>query len=157
MAPKKKKPDNSIAENRKARHNYIIDDTLEAGIILTGSEVKSLRTGKINIAESYASEENGEIFLINANIPEYGNANRFNHTAKRPRKLLMHRKEIGRLIAAIQQKGQTLVPLRMYFNSKGIAKLELALATGKKAHDKRHAIKERDWNRQKSRLLRNSG
>ncbi len=156
MSPKKKPVHKSIAENRKARHNYAIDDVYEAGIMLMGSEVKSLRTGKINIAESYASEEGGEIFLVNAYIPEYGKANRFNHATRRPRKLLLHRREISKLVGAIQKQGQTLVPLRMYFNDKGIAKLELALATGKKAHDKRQTIKERDWNRQKSRLLRHS-
>ena len=156
MSPKKKPAHKSIAENRKARHNYAIDDVYEAGIMLMGSEVKSLRTGKINIAESYASEEGGEIFLVNAYIPEYGKANRFNHATRRPRKLLLHRREISKLVGAIQKQGQTLVPLRMYFNDKGIAKLELALATGKKAHDKRQTIKERDWNRQKSRLLRHS-
>ena len=143
-----------IAENRKARHDYTIVEKIEAGIILTGTEVKGLRSGKANIAESYASEEGGEIFLINANIPEYNHANRFNHNPRRPRKLLLHRRQVNRLIGEIQRQGRTLVPLKLYFNDKGRAKLELAIAEGRKNHDKRHAIKERDWNRQKSRLLR---
>lgn len=145
----------TIAENRKARHDYQVIEKIEAGIVLTGTEVKGLRSGKANIAESYATEENGEIFLINANIPEYGHANRFNHNPRRTRKLLFNKRQVSRLIGEIQRKGRTLVPLKLYFNPKGLAKLELAVAEGRKAHDKRQVLKERDWNRQKSRLLRN--
>ena len=146
-----------IAENRRARFDYFIENTYEAGLSLTGTEVKSLRTGRANIAESYASAEGREIVLINANIPEYGPANRFNHEPRRPRKLLLHRKEIDRLLGAVQREGRTLVPLRLYFNDKGRVKLELALATGKKAHDKRATIAERDWKREQGRLMREKG
>ena len=146
-----------IAENRRARYDYFIESTLEAGLQLTGTEVKSLRNGRANIAESYASVEGREIVLINANIPEYGPANRFNHEPKRPRKLLLHRKEIDRLIGAVQRDGRTLAPLKLYFNDKGRVKLELALATGKKAHDKRATIAERDWKREQGRLMRDKG
>ena len=146
-----------VAENRRARFDYFIEDTLEAGLSLTGSEVKSLRNGRANIAESYASAEGREIVLINANIPEYGPANRFNHEPRRPRKLLLHRKQIDKLIGAIQREGRTLVPLRLYFNDRGRVKLELALATGKKAQDKRAAVAERDWKREQGRLLREKG
>jgi SsrA-binding protein len=146
-----------VAENRRARFDYFIEDTLEAGIALTGTEVKSLRNGRANIAESYAAVEGREIVLVNANIPEYGPANRFNHEPKRPRKLLLHRRQIDKLIGAVQRDGRTLAPLRLYFNDKGRVKLELALATGKKAHDKRATIAERDWKREQSRLLREKG
>ncbi|MEM7618965.1 MAG: SsrA-binding protein SmpB [Pseudomonadota bacterium] len=146
-----------VADNRKARYNYEIKETLEAGIALQGTEVKSLRTGKSNIAESYASEESGEIYLINAYIPEYLKANRFNHETRRPRKLLLKKREIAKLIGAIQREGMTLVPLKLYFNIRGIAKLELALARGKKVHDKRETEKKRDWQRQKARLMRDRG
>ena len=146
-----------IAENRRARYDYFLEDTFEAGLQLTGTEVKSLRTGRANIAESYASAEGREIVLINANIPEYGPANRFNHEPKRPRKLLLHRKEIDKLIGAVQREGRTLIPLRLYFNDKGRVKLELALASGKKAHDKRATIAERDWKREQGRLMRDKG
>ena len=146
-----------IAENRKARHNYDILETFEAGIALEGSEVKSLREGKANIAESYASPEDGELYLINSSIQEYKQANRFNHEERRPRKLLMHKREIARLIGATEREGMTLVPLRLYFNDRGIAKVELALAKGRKMHDKREAEKARDWQRQKARLLRERG
>ena len=146
-----------IAENRRARYDYFIEETLEAGISLTGTEVKSLRNGRANIAESYASAEGREIVLINANIPEYGPANRFNHPPKRPRKLLIHRKQIDKLIAAVQREGRTLVPMKLYFNDKGRVKLELALASGKKAHDKRAATAERDWKREQGRLMRDKG
>ena len=146
-----------IAENRRARYEYFIESTLEAGLQLTGTEVKSLRNGRANIAESYASVEGREIVLINANIPEYGPANRFNHEPKRPRKLLLHRKEIDKLIGAVQREGRTLAPLKLYFNDKGRVKLELALATGKKAHDKRATIAERDWKREQGRLMRDKG
>jgi len=143
-----------VAENRKARHNYEISEKMEAGIMLVGTEVKSLREGKANIAESYASMEEGVPWLINADIPAYSHANRFNHEPRRPRKLLMHKKEIAQLGAAVQQKGMTLVPLSLYFNDKGIAKIELGLGKGRKSHDKREVQKERDWQRQKQRLLR---
>lgn len=143
-----------VADNRKARFNYAIGDTFEAGIALTGTEVKSLRAGKATIGESYAGEHRGEIFLINANIPEYLQANRFNHEPKRPRKLLLHKRQVNKLIGAVQREGMTLVPLKLYFNEKGRAKVELALAKGKQLHDKRETEKKRDWNRDKARLMR---
>lgn len=145
-----------VAENRKARFNYEILDTYEAGIVLMGTEVKSLREGKANIAESYASDEGGEIWLINSYLPEYLQANRFNHEPRRRRKLLLSSREIGRLRSGINREGMTLVPLKIYFNDNGRAKLELALAKGKKLHDKRESEKERDWNRQKSRLMKDN-
>jgi len=145
------------ADNRRARFNYAIGDTFEAGIALTGTEVKSLRTGKATIAESFASAKDGEIWLYNANIPEYLQANRFNHAPKRPRKLLLHKREIARLANAVDREGMTIVPLRLYFNEKGRAKLQIAIARGKKLHDKRETEKKRDWNREKSRLLRAKG
>ncbi len=143
----------TIALNRRARYDYFITDEMEAGIVLTGSEVKSLRNGRASIAESYATENKGEIYLINAHIPEYAPANRFNHEPKRHRKLLLHRREINRIIGALQRKGVTLIPLEMFFNEKGIAKLKLGLATGKKKHDKRESEKNRDWQRQKARIM----
>jgi SsrA-binding protein len=146
-----------VAENRKARFSYEIGDKFEAGIALQGSEVKSLRTGKANIAESYASSDGGEMYLINAHIDEYKQAGRHNHEPRRPRKLLLHKKEIGRLIGAIQRDGVTVVPLRLYFNDRGVAKIELGIGKGKKLHDKRETEKKRDWNRQKARLLRDKG
>ncbi|MEM6616043.1 MAG: SsrA-binding protein SmpB [Pseudomonadota bacterium] len=146
-----------VAENRKARFNYQIEDTYEAGLMLVGTEVKSLRTGKANIAEAYAGPDGDELFLFNAYIPEYLEANRFNHETRRPRKLLLNRREINRLMGAVQKEGQTLIPLRLYFNERGRAKLELALARGKKIHDKRQTERDRDWARQKARLLRERG
>jgi SsrA-binding protein len=146
-----------IADNRKARHAYAIDSVVEAGIVLTGSEVKSLRGGKATIGESYAQAKDGELFLVNAYIPEYTKASRFNHEPKRTRKLLMRRSEIAKLAAATQREGMTLIPLKMYFNPKGIAKLALGVAKGKKLHDKRESEKQRDWQRDKARLLRNRG
>ncbi|KRB50238.1 SsrA-binding protein [Rhizobium sp. Root708] len=143
-----------VAENRKARFNYEIIDTYEAGLVLMGTEVKSLREGKANIAESYASDEDGEIWLINSYLPEYLQANRFNHEPRRRRKLLLSGREIHRLRIGINREGMTLIPLKIYFNDRGRAKMELALAKGKKLHDKRETEKERDWNRQKGRLLR---
>jgi SsrA-binding protein len=156
---KKKADDNNklIAENRKARFTYAIGDTLEAGIMLTGSEVKSLRGGHSTIAESYAHAKDGELWLVNSYIPEYTQASRFNHEPKRVRKLLVHKREVGKLAAAIQREGMTIVPLKMYFNEKGRAKLLLGLAKGKKLHDKRETEKQRDWARDKARLLRNRG
>lgn len=146
-----------VADNRKARHAYAIESTLEAGIVLMGSEVKALRTGKATIAESYAQAKNGEIMLINAYIPEYTMANRFNHEPRRPRKVLVRKTEVRRLSAAIQREGMTLIPLRLYFNARGIAKLELGVAKGKKLHDKRETEKARDWARDKARLMRDKG
>jgi SsrA-binding protein len=157
MAEKKERPIKVVAENRKARFNYAIEDTVEAGVMLTGTEVKSARNGKSTIAESYADSKGGEIWLVNANIPEYLQANRFNHEPKRPRKLLLHRKQINKLIGAIEREGLTLIPLKMYFNEQGRLKLQLALAKGKKMHDKRETEKKRDWAREKGRLLRARG
>ena len=142
-----------VAQNRRARHEYFIEEAFEAGMSLTGTEVKSLREGRSTIAESYVTEREGEVWLINATIPEYHSGNRNNHEPKRPRKLLLHMSQIRKLIGAIRREGRTVVPLQIYFNKQGRAKIEIALATGKKAHDKRHAIKERDWQRQRSRLL----
>jgi SsrA-binding protein len=156
-ASKEEKPIKVVAENRKARFNYAIEDTFEAGIALTGTEVKSIRTGKTTIAESYADTKGGEVWLINCNIPEYLQANQFNHEPKRPRKLLLHRKQINKLVGAIEREGMTLVPLKLYFNERGRAKLQLALAKGKKLHDKRDTEKKRDWSREKGRLLRARG
>jgi SsrA-binding protein len=146
-----------VAENRKARFNYDIEERLEAGIALKGSEVKSLRAGRANIAESYASEEGGELYLVNAHIAEYAGAARDGHAPTRPRKLLLHAREIARLIGGIHRQGMTLVPLKLYFNARGIAKVELGLAKGKKLHDKRETEKRRDWERQKRRLMREKG
>ncbi|TCD14226.1 SsrA-binding protein SmpB [Oricola cellulosilytica] len=146
-----------IADNRKARFNYEIVDTTEAGIVLQGTEVKALRNGEANIAESYVSEEGGEIWLINSHIPEYLEANRFNHEPRRRRKLLLHKREMARMAQASDREGMTLVPLRLYFNDRGRAKLEVAIAKGKKLHDKRETAKKRDWNREKARILRDRG
>jgi SsrA-binding protein len=157
MAEKKPRPFKIIAENRKARFNYEIGEVVEAGIALTGTEVKSLRQGKATIAESYADAKNGEIWLVNANIPEYLQASRFNHAPKRPRKLLLHRREIDKLAVGVEREGMTIVPLKMFFNEKGRAKLEIALGRGKKLHDKRETEKKRSWDREKSRLMRLKG
>lgn len=160
MAAKKKKKEKNglIAENRRARREFSLEETYEAGIQLTGTEVKSLREGQANIAESYVSPENGEIMLINANIPEYQRAGPFyNHEPRRPRRLLLHKKEIGKLAAAVDRQGMTMVPLRLYFNDRGLVKLQIAVAQGKKLHDKREADKKRDWNRQKARIMRERG
>jgi SsrA-binding protein len=154
MAKKKDSDQRVIADNRKARHLYFIESSLEAGLMLMGSEVKSLRSGKANIGESYAHAKDGEIFLVNAYIPEYTMANRFNHEPRRTRKLLVRKSEARRLAAAIQREGMTLVPLKVYFNPKGVAKIELGLAKGKKLHDKRETEKARDWARDKARLMR---
>ena len=142
------------AQNRKARYNYFIDETLEAGLVLTGTEVKSLREGRANIGEAYATAQDGELFLVNAHISEYSGGNRLNHEPLRPRKLLLRKREIGRLVGAIQRRGVTLVPLEIYFNARGIAKVRLGIARGKRQYDKRATAKERDWQRQKGRLLR---
>ncbi|HQN51706.1 MAG TPA: SsrA-binding protein SmpB [Phenylobacterium sp.] len=146
-----------IAENRRARYDYFLEETFEAGLVLTGTEVKSLRNGRANIAESYASVEGRDVVLINADIPPYTQANRFNHEPRRHRKLLLHRKQLDKLIGAVQREGRTLVPTKLYWNDKGLAKLEIALAKGKKAHDKREATAERDWQRDKARLMRERG
>jgi SsrA-binding protein len=158
MAAKKEKaPPRNAAVNRRARFNYEIGQTFEAGIQLTGTEIKSLREGKSNIADSFAGDKDGELYLYNAYIPEYLQANRFNHQPTRPRKLLLHKREINRLMGAVQRDGMTIVPLKIYFNDRGRAKVEIALARGKKLHDKRETSKQRDWNREKGRLLRDKG
>src|SRR5690349_25178890 len=159
MAAKKDdKPVRKIAaDNRKARFNYEIGEVFEAGVALTGSEVKSLRAGKATIGESYADARGGEIWLVNSNIPEYREANRLNHTPKRPRKLLLHKRQINKLIGAVEREGMTLVPLKVYFNERGRAKIELALARGKKLYDKRETEKKRSWERERGRLLRQKG
>ena len=157
MAKKKDDERKIVAENRKARYSYAIDGTLEAGLMLLGSEVKALRAGKATIAESYAQAKDGEVYLVNAYIPEYTMANRFNHEPRRPRKLLVRKTEARKLAASTQREGMTLVPLRIYFTPRGIAKLELGIAKGKKLHDKRETEKQRDWARQKARLMRDKG
>lgn len=157
MAPKRENKGKTIAENRKARFSYAVEDTLEAGLVLTGTEVKSMREGKANIQESYASVEDGEIWLINSYVPEYSGGNRFNHEPKRRRKLLLNKREMARLSQAVEREGMTMVPLRMYFNEQGRAKLLLATAKGKKLHDKRETLKKRDWGREKARLLKERG
>ena len=145
------------AQNRKARHDYSIEDSLEVGIVLTGSEVKSLRSGRATITEAYATEENGELYLINAYIPEYEQAGLQNHEPRRPRKLLAHRRQISRLAGGVQRAGMTLVPLKLYFNDRGVAKLELGLAKGKREFEKRDATKQREWARDKARIMRARG
>ena len=160
MAPhgKKSDPNNKIAaENRKARFNYEVMDTLEAGLVLTGTEVKSLRGGHANIQESYASIEGGEIWLINSYLPEYLQGKRYNHEPRRRRKLLLSRREMAKLGQAVEREGMTMVPLKIYFNDRGRAKMLLAIARGKKLHDKRETEKQRDWSREKSRLLKDRG
>ena len=149
--------DKFAAQNRKARHDYFIEDTVEAGVMLLGTEVKSLRAGRASIAEAFAAQQGDGLYLVNAYIPEYEAANRFNHAPKRARKLLLHRRELGRLLGAVQREGMTLVPLSIYFNARGIAKVKLGLAKGKRKGDKRDAEKERDWNRDRARLLRDKG
>jgi SsrA-binding protein len=146
-----------VADNRKARFNYEIGETFEAGIALTGTEVKSLRQGKASIGESYADARGGEIWLVNANIPEYLQAGRDNHAPKRARKLLLHKRQINKLAGAVEREGMTIVPLKLYFNQRGRAKLELAVARGKKLHDKRETDRKRSWERERSRLLRVKG
>jgi SsrA-binding protein len=143
-----------VAQNRKAFHNYTIEERHEAGLVLQGTEVKSLREGRASLNDAYAGEIDGELWLLNVHIPEYRAGNRFNHEPKRPRKLLLHRREMAKLLGEIRKGGYTVVPLQIYFNSRGIAKAELGLARGKKAFDKRAAIKDRDWQRQKERLFR---
>ena len=146
-----------VAENRRARFEYDIDTVYEAGIALTGTEVKSLRFGEGSIAESYAEVKGSEVWLVNANVPEFSHGNRYNHEAKRPRKLLLHEREINKMHGAVARQGMTLVPLMIYFNSKGRAKIELALAKGKQNHDKRDSVKEQDWKREQGRIMRDRG
>jgi SsrA-binding protein len=143
-----------VAQNRKARHNYFILDKLEAGLVLTGTEVKSMRAGGCQLTDAHAAERDGELWLFNAHIPEYKGGNRFNHEPKRARKLLVHRRERDKLLGKVQREGMTLVPLSLYFSDRGIAKVELGLAKGKKLHDKRATEKERDWSRERAKLLR---
>lgn len=150
----KGRSDGLVAENRRARRDYAVEDTLEAGIMLVGSEVKSLREGKANIAESYAAVENGELWLVNCDIPIYNAANRFNHEPRRRRKLLVSKRELAKLAQAVERAGRTIVPLKLYFNERGIAKLLIGLATGRKSHDKRDVEAKRDWQRQKARILK---
>ena len=157
MAVAKERPPKVVSDNRKARFNYEIGETFEAGVALTGSEVKSLRAGKATIAEAYADARGGEMWLINANIPEYMQAGRDNHAPKRPRKLLLHKRQINKLIGAVERQGFTVVPLKLYFNARGRAKIEVALARGKKLHDKRDTLKKRSWDRERGRLLRAKG
>ena len=158
MADKDKPNYKIVADNRRARFDYQIGEIFEAGMALTGPEVKSLRNGKATVTESYAAvDRNGEVMLYNANIPEYLQANRFNHEPKRPRKLLLHAKEIAKLAKGVEREGMTIVPLRIYFNAKGRAKIAIALARGKKLHDKRESEKARDWSRDKARLMRERG
>jgi SsrA-binding protein len=145
------------AQNRRARHDFLITETVEAGLMLRGSEVKSLREGKASIAEAYAAEEGGELWLLNAYIPEYSGASAFGHEPRSKRKLLVHRRELAKLTASTERKGMSLVPLKIYFNDRGIAKVQLGLGEGKKHHDKRQALKDRDWGRQKARLMREQG
>ena len=157
MAAKPERRFKVVADNRKARFHYEIGEHFEAGVALTGSEVKSLRAGKATIAESYADARGGEIWLVNSNIPEYRQSHQFNHEPKRPRKLLLHKRQIERLAGAVEREGMTIVPLKLYFNEKGRAKIEIALGKGKKAHDKRESIKKRDWQRERGRLMRQKG
>tara|TARA_R110002095_G_scaffold194238_1_gene172451 strand:+ start:2350 stop:2829 length:480 start_codon:yes stop_codon:yes gene_type:complete len=154
---KKKRTEGYIAENRKARHDYTIEDSLEAGIMLLGSEVKSIRMqGGVSLVESHAGEKQGDLYLFNANIPEYKMSNQFNHEPRRPRKLLLKKKEINKLSAAVKRQGIALIPLKMYFNKRGLVKLLIGIASGKKKADKREADKQRDWSRQKERLLKSA-
>jgi SsrA-binding protein len=157
MAPRAQTPNRIVADNRKARFNYEILDTLEAGIALTGTEVKSLRQGKATIGEAYAGPSGNELFLFNAYIPEYLQANRFNHETRRPRRLLLHKRQIDKFIGATQREGYTVIPLKIYFNEKGRAKVELGLGRGKQLHDKRESEKKKDWERERGRLMREKG
>jgi SsrA-binding protein len=147
----------TVAENRRARFDYAIEQVFEAGIALTGTEVKALRFGEGSIAESYAEVKAGEVWLINANVPEFSHGNRHNHEPKRPRKLLLNAREINKMFAAVMRQGMTLVPLSIYFNGRGRAKVELALGKGRKAHDKREYVKEKEWKREAARILKERG
>ncbi len=154
MAPKKEKPDGTVALNRKAWRDYSIEEEFEAGLVLLGTEVKSLRAGKANIADAYAGPKDDEIWLFNASITPYSHGNRQNHEERRPRKLLLHKKQVEKLLGKLKVKGVTLAPLSLYFNSRGVAKIKVGLATGKKEYEKRADIKKRDWQRDKSRIMR---
>jgi len=154
MAKKKKSDVNIAARNRKARHNYFIEDNIEAGIMLRGTEIKSIRNGRSSIEESYASEENGELFLVNAYIPEYQAGGRDQHETRRPRKLLLHKKELVKMINAVNREGATIIPLSLYFNKRGMLKVDLGIAKGKRQYDKRQTEKNRDWKRDQDRIIR---
>ena len=154
MAKKKKSDANIAARNRKARHNYFIQDNIEAGIMLQGTEIKSIRNGRSSIEESYASEENGELFLVNAYIPEYQAGGRVQHETRRPRKLLLHKKELIKMINAVNREGATIIPLSLYFNKRGMLKVDLGIAKGKRQYDKRQTEKNRDWKRDQDRIIR---
>ncbi|MFP6710184.1 MAG: SsrA-binding protein SmpB [Rhodospirillales bacterium] len=154
MAKKKKSRDNIAAQNRKARHDYFIEDNFEAGIVLQGTEIKSIRNGRASIQESYASEEGGELFLVNAYIPEYQAGGRDQHETRRPRKLLLHKKELAKMFNAVNREGMTIIPLSLYFNKRGMLKVDLGLAKGKRQYDKRHTDKARDWKRDQGRIMR---
>lgn len=154
MTEKKEKPPTLIAENRKARYEYFIEEDIEAGIVLTGTEVKSLRSGRATISDAHAGEYQGGLWLFNLNIAEYKQGNRYNHEPKRPRKLLLHQKQINKLLGKIKIKGLTLIPLKMYFNSRGLVKVLLGLGKGKKEYEKRETIKQRDWQREQRALLK---
>ncbi len=156
-AKKKESGRKTIADNRRARYDYHLDEVVEAGIVLTGTEVKSLRQGQASIAEAYVAVAGDELELVNANIPVYEAANRENHHPNRVRRLLLHRREIDKAIAAVNRQGRSIIPLKLYFNARGLVKLEFALATGKKLHDKRHTSKDRDWKRDQGRLMRDRG
>jgi len=154
MAKKKKSNDNIAARNRKARHDYFIEDNIEAGIMLQGTEIKSIRNGRSSIEESYASEENGELFLVNAYIPEYQAGGLSQHETRRPRKLLLHKKELSKMINAVNRQGATIIPLSLYFNKRGMLKVDLGIAKGKRQYDKRQTEKKRDWKRDQARIMR---
>ena len=155
MAKKKKSGENIAARNRKARHNYFIESNIEAGIMLQGTEIKSIRNGRSSIEESYASEENGELYLVNAYIPEYQAGGTMQHETRRARKLLLHKKELSKMINAVNREGITIIPLSLYFNKRGMLKVDLGLAKGKRQYDKRQSEKQRDWKRDQARILRN--
>lgn len=157
MAKRDKHAHRIVAQNRKARHDYFIEDSLEAGVALQGTEVKALREGKGNLRDAYAGEDDGELWMYNAYIPEYSAGGYTNHEPRRPRKLLLHKREIDRLLGRAREKGVTLIPLSIYFNERGIAKVELGVARGKRKYDKRETEKKRDWQRQKERLIREMG
>jgi SsrA-binding protein len=154
MAKKKKSNDNIAARNRKARHDYFIEDNIEAGIMLQGTEIKSIRNGRSSIEESYASEENGELFLVNAYIPAYQAGGISQHETRRPRKLLLHKKELSKMINAVNRQGATIIPLSLYFNKRGMLKVDLGIAKGKRQYDKRQTEKKRDWKRDQARIMR---
>ncbi|MBT3989389.1 MAG: SsrA-binding protein SmpB [Rhodospirillaceae bacterium] len=154
MAKKKQSNDNIAARNRKARHDYFIEENIEAGIMLQGTEIKSIRNGRASIEESYASEEGGELFLVNAYIPEYQAGGRDQHETRRPRKLLLHKKELTKLANAVNREGMTIIPLSLYFNKRGMLKVDLGMAKGKRQHDKRQTDKDRDWKRDQGRIMR---